>query len=121
MRPNVRIRECWLALAMLMVAGSRNVASAEDRSPTPTELRLRGDVSYLADDEREDVAPGRKGIELAADYIANAFKEAGLKPARGANGYFQPFELSGVATVAGTPELLVKGPGDKQLKATSDD
>ena len=42
----------------------------------------------------EGRAPGTKGIEASADYIAGVFKKAGLKPAPGADGYFQPFTIS---------------------------
>ena len=63
--------------------------------PSPADERLKSDVTYLAADERDGRAPGTKGIEAAADYIADVFKEAGLKPAPGAQGYFQPFTISG--------------------------
>ena len=57
-----------------------------------------------------------KGIEAAAAYIAGVFEGAGLKPAPGANGYFQPFTISGRPTIAGKPELALVGPGGKELK-----
>src|SRR5262249_19348521 len=64
-------------------------------SLSPAEARLRADVSFLAADAREGRAPGTKGIEASAAYIAEAFKELGLKPAPGADGYFQNFNLTG--------------------------
>ena len=79
--------------------------------------RLRADVAFLADDAQEGRGPGTKGIEAAADYIAAAFREAGLKPAPGADGYFQPFTIGGNARL-GTPlALSLVGPEDKTLKA----
>src|SRR5919112_54463 len=80
-----------LTILATVIPGSR--ARAEDLSPVAA--RLKADVSYLADDAREGRGPGTKGIEAAADHIAAAFKEAGLKPARGSDDYFQPFTIAG--------------------------
>ena len=55
---------------------------------TAAEERLKGDVTFLAADARDGRAPGTKGIEAAADYIADVFKEAGLKPAPGPTATF---------------------------------
>ena len=49
-------------------------------------------------DDREGRGPGTKGIDAAADYIAAFFKEAGLKPAPGADGYFQYFRSAATAS-----------------------
>ena len=64
------------------------------RRLTPAEGRMKSDVTFLAADAQEGRAPGTKGIEASADYIASVFKKAGLKPAPGADGYFQPFFIS---------------------------
>jgi hypothetical protein len=80
-------------------------------------LRLKADVSYFAADAREGRAPGTKGIEAAADYIAATFKQIGLKPAIGADGYFQKFKLGGRPRLGEPLELVVSGPRDKTLRA----
>jgi hypothetical protein len=104
-------------LPAALVAFAGVAPTFADHIPSPAEARLRADVTYLADDDREGRAPGTKGIEAAADYIAAAFKQAGLKPAAGADAYFQPFTLSG-APVLGVPlELSFDGPEGKDLKA----
>ncbi len=54
--------------------------------------------------------PGTKGIEASANYIAAAFKEAGLKPAPGAEGYFQPFTIRGNAELTEPATIAFKGP-----------
>src|SRR5262249_29256068 len=117
-----RVRARWIGPAVatgILCVGicGRVAAAAEERSPDPAEIRLRNDVSFLAHDEREGRAPGTAGIESAADYIAAAFKTAGLKTAPGAEGYFQVFTLGGVPTIRKAPELTLSGPGDKVLKA----
>src|SRR5262249_7371329 len=95
---------------------SKPAASEAARTPSPTEVRLREDVTYLAADEREGRGPGTRGIDEAADYISFVFRSAGLTPAPGAEGYFQPFTLSGSPTLAKQQELTFDGPGEKELK-----
>jgi hypothetical protein len=92
---------------------------AEERVASPAEARLKNDVSFLADDARDGRAPGTNGIEAAADYIAAAFKDAGLKPAPGAQGYFQPFTISGVPILKESPELVLSGPDGKEVRAAA--
>jgi hypothetical protein len=121
---------CLLAIGFLAVrvpASSIDPAKAPRASETPSpsttlsfspaEARLKADVSFLAADAREGRAPGTKGIEAAAEYIAQAFKELGLKPAPGADGFFQKFTLSGRPSLIEPLELLVQGPDGKTLKA----
>src|SRR4051812_47356850 len=62
------------------------VARGDLAHVSPSMARLKEDVAFLAADAQEGRAPGTKGIEASADYIAAAFKEAGLKPAAGADG-----------------------------------
>jgi hypothetical protein len=97
-----------LTLAVLMLAALAAAWSPSDPVPTPAEARLRADVTYLADDLREGRAPGTKGIDAAADYIAGVFRELGLKPAPGAEGYFQPFTIRGSSSLAGEGQLAFK-------------
>jgi hypothetical protein len=46
-------------------------------------------IAYLADDSLQGRETGSEGHHKAADYVADQFKKAGLKPG-GTNGYFQP-------------------------------
>jgi hypothetical protein len=81
------------------------------------EARMRADVGYLADDRREGRGPGTGGLDAAADYIAAVFREAGLKPAPGADGYFQPFTIPGDARPASGTKLSFGLPGGATLTA----
>ena len=79
----IGVAACGLLAAFL--AGS---AAGGDDAPsgaglTPAAARMKADVTFLAADEQEGREPGTKGIEVSADYIANVFKKAGLKPAPG--------------------------------------
>jgi hypothetical protein len=97
--------------------GARKPSVSEAaRVPSPAEARLREDVTYLAADEREGRGPGTRGIEEAADYISFVFKSAGLRPAPGADGYFQPFTISGSPSLGSRQELAFAGPEDKRLE-----
>ena len=73
------------------------------QSPEPTvEMRgvmarvsedsLRTNLKYLASDELEGRSTPSRGLDLAADYIAEQFKKAGLEPAAGSS-YFQTAKL----------------------------
>lgn len=106
---------CVATFALAVPAVAYLVA---DDYVSPGQARLKADVVYLADDAREGRGPGTKGLDAAADYIAATFKEAGLKPAPGADGYFQNFELPGQREVVGDPALVVtvKKDGETTLK-----
>jgi hypothetical protein len=78
---------------------------------------MRSDVTFLAADAQEGREPGTRGIEVSADYIATAFKAAGLKPAPGAQGYFQPFTIAGAPTLGRTQVLRFITPGGEEKEA----
>jgi hypothetical protein len=67
---------------------------------------LKKHAYYLASDELEGRCAGYAGCDKAAAYIADAFKNAGLKPAGDTGGWFQKFRLMGKDTqnVIGTLE-----------------
>ncbi len=116
---------CWrtggtAVLGALLVFSGR-VGAGETPRPSAAEARLKADVSYLADDDREGRAPGTKGIEAAAAYIAGEFQGLGLKPAPGADNFFQPFTISGNAKLGKPAELAFHGPDDKTLGAAKED
>lgn len=60
----------------------------------PAQKRYHDHIAYLASDELEGRGVGSKGIDDAAEYIADEFKRLGLEPA-GENGtYFQSFTMT---------------------------
>lgn len=58
-------------------------------SPVFSSERMMKTVEYLASEELEGRAPGTKGIDKAADFIAAQFKAAGLLPGADDETYFQ--------------------------------
>ncbi len=100
----------------LVLATARAEDSRAAAALSPAAERLKGDVTFLAADAQEGRAPGTKGIELSAERIAAVFKAAGLKPARGANGYFQEFKIGGHAKLNGEQSLAFAGPDGKRVE-----
>ncbi len=61
-------------------------------APVFSVKRMMEDVRYLASDELEGRGPGSEGIDKAAEYIADRFREAGLKPGADDGTFFQVWE-----------------------------
>lgn len=62
-----------------------------------SEQKLKSTIKFLSDDGFEGRAPGSRGGELAAKYIANQLETLGIKP--GNNGsFFQPVSLVSIKT-----------------------
>jgi hypothetical protein len=85
-----------LALALLpaLLWSAAAPVPPEPDPPRAVEARLKRDVTFLASDRCEGRGPTTEGINLAADYVADQFRQAGLRPGNG-NSYFQPFHIAG--------------------------
>ena len=55
--------------------------------------RINDDVNYLSDDKLEGRGTGSKGEQIAAEYIANRFKNLKIED-KGSNKYFQNFSFN---------------------------
>jgi len=100
-----------LSLGVALVAGACGAPQSESPAPEPNPVppinaaALDAHLRYLADDLLEGRAPGTRGGELAARYIAAQFQALGLE-AGAAGSYFQAVALVGM-----TPEAtLAWGP-----------
>ena len=82
-----------LASLLICVLGA-GIASAQQSSITPE--ALRGWLTYLASDELEGRATYSEGLGLAAAYIADQLKQAGVKPGGDHGTYFQRVEVLGI-------------------------
>lgn len=58
-----------------------------------TEESSKNHLTILASKEYEGRGTGQKGGKMAAEYIANEFKNYGLKPIVNGNSYYQPLSL----------------------------
>jgi Zn-dependent M28 family amino/carboxypeptidase len=94
--------------------------------------RIRADVKLLSSDAMEGRGTGTRGGDLAANYIAKQFKDAGLEPAgdpiadpTGApagiqRSYFQKVPMVGIATLPATTVSVVTPLQTMQLKLLDD-
>jgi hypothetical protein len=104
-RGTLRARLCTCAVAL--VAAAR---LAGDNGTIDAESFIRH-VKFLASDELEGRGNGTEGLERAAHYIADRFREAGLEPAGVNETFFQPFDIaSGIEPSPGQSlELRIDG------------
>jgi hypothetical protein len=93
-----------------------DIQSAEKESdPLSSQQRLTNSVKYLSSDELEGRGPGTDGINKAADYIADHFRQLGLKTDSYDGTPFQKFEI--------TTDIKLGKPSNNRLQLTgpSDD
>lgn len=70
--------------------------------------RLTQHVHYLADDKLEGRRAGSTGEKLAAEYISNQFKSAGILP-KGTTGYLQSFPIYEGKQIGKATQLTING------------
>lgn len=71
--------------------------------------RLQAHISYLANDKLEGRRAGTYGEKMAAEYISQQFKNAGLQP-KGDNGsWFQSFDIYDGKQVNPSTHLIING------------
>jgi hypothetical protein len=92
-------------LAIVLAAASMALAEpAPPRRDAALDLdqsRYMADLKFLASDELQGRGNGTQGLLRAGTYVADRFREAGLRPAGGDGGFFQPFDAG--EKVVGTP------------------
>jgi Peptidase family M28/PDZ domain/PA domain len=97
----------WVCLVLLLARPSTGPAQTR---PAPTaDFDPSVTLPYLASDTLEGRGVGMKGLDTAADYLAEHFRAAGLKPLPGLNGYFQPFDYTAAAKLDADCRLTVAG------------
>jgi Tol biopolymer transport system component len=79
---------------------------AADLTASISKEDLLNHISYLASDALEGRATGSKGAQLAADYIADKLRRAGLQPIGNSPDFFQSFEFDAGARIAAAGNQL---------------
>ena len=92
------------AMSLLLV-----IIGCERGTEIPPE-QILSDIRFLADDAREGRGLGTAGLDAAADYIAERFRQVGLRPG-GHESYFQPLQVDSTA-----PALAHSGLGIVEAK-----
>lgn len=110
------------AVALSATFALTHAAQAQKPFDDPVLERMRKDIFFLASPECEGRGIDTKGIEKAADYVAETFKAAGLKPAAKDGSYFQPFTVTMSAKLGKPTAFALRGPGgakkELELNAT---
>ncbi|HEX6544782.1 MAG TPA: M28 family peptidase, partial [Bryobacteraceae bacterium] len=91
--------------ATLLFAAAALSARAPNR-PQPQMDRVRADLRYLTSEKLAGRVSLSPEADMAAHYIADQFRKAGLKPGNG-NSYLQPFRMIAYTPDIGTQMLLL--------------
>ena len=92
------MRTSVLVSAAVITAVGVGIAAEPPGDASKAAERMRADVTYLASDRLEGRGPGTRGEELATEYIAAAFRQAGLTPMGRRGTFFQPVPLIRITT-----------------------
>lgn len=88
------MKRLLLALSLLAAISCQSIAqNAAPSDPKTDVAALKRHIRYLASPELQGRRAGEPGNVLAAKYIADQFKEDGLKPAGDSGTYFQKFNF----------------------------
>jgi hypothetical protein len=102
-----------LALAALVAAQTQTVGKADP-------VRYLNNIKALTTKAMEGRGDGTPGLTRAAHLIEQQYKELGLEPA-GTQGFFQAFQVSTGAKLAGKNEIVEqRGGARKELKLNED-
>jgi Zn-dependent M28 family amino/carboxypeptidase len=91
-------------------------ASAQQAAASIDPEKIRAHVRFLASDLLEGRGPGKRGAQLAAEYIATEFALDGLKPAGDNGTYFQNVPLYAVHTVEDETSFTLQPKSGAPLK-----
>ncbi len=85
------------AAAMAALQTATPPAPPTPDSLTPAGRRVQTDVRWLSEDAREGRGVRTAGLEAAGNYVADAWRRAGIKPGGTGGTFFQSFTLSPTA------------------------
>lgn len=112
------MRRIWLgvsfAFVLVLISFSRAEVAPEIKA------RLTHDLKYLASDELEGRGVGTKGLDVAADFIAKAFRDAGLDVTQAGGDPFQEFTMTTGAKLGSPNSLKLVGPEGKTIELAID-
>ena len=112
-----RLGARWI---LLSASGLSLVLAATVRLPADTRVEsqshLLKDIKYLASDELEGRGIGTDGLNKAADYIREQFKDAGLDVTRVKGDAFQKFKMTTKAILGSPNSVKFVGPDGKVVE-----
>ena len=102
-----------LVVAQQFTPADRSAAEAAMPAIRPDAIRAR--MRFLTDDLLEGRAPGTRGYQIAAKYVASEMEALGLQPA-GVNGtWFQPIKFRGASLVGAQSSFTLVHNGQEQV------
>jgi len=107
-----------LLLCAALIAALPPVAAA---SGDEVRARLSYDVHFLASDALEGRFSGSEGAKVAAQFVADRFRELGLKPAGSDGTYFQHFSFIARVHPGPANALSIDLPGGTRAAKLEDD
>lgn len=102
------MRRFLLTVGVILV-GASAAALAPDIEPD----HLLAHIKFLSSDEMKGRSNGSPELERAAEYIAEAFGRAGLRPAGDKDSWFQSFELDAGLIVGRENRLTIERDGKR--------
>jgi hypothetical protein len=118
MQSNALTRRIVSFFAMILLCAAGKLTAAD--APAIADQRYLEEVKTLTQPVMEGRGDGTKGLEKAAQYLADNYKKFGLKPA-GTKSYFQPFTVTTGAKLQSNNKLEFSANGTaKSLKLNED-
>jgi len=117
-----------IALITIMAAasgwsGCKIAQKSQPPSDRTAERRLEAAIRFLADDQLEGRATPSRGLDVAALYLVNELRAAGLRPGNGTS-YMQPYEIATFVPVETKRTVRINGialePGEFTLLPVGD-
>lgn len=99
---------------VVLIAGMSLALQAAEEPSTVQGRNIRIHTRFLSDDVTEGRAPGSRGAELAAKYIATQFELSGLSPVSG-DSFFQMVPMLG-SKANRPPTLSASGAGSARVE-----
>jgi hypothetical protein len=119
MPSNRHHRLVFAGLSWGLLAGAIGAAAAHAAEEASlVEARLANTAKFLSSDELEGRGIGTKGIDRAADYIAEQFREIGLKTGLFEGTPFQTFKMATGSHLGEPNTVTLVGPADKNGQPT---
>jgi hypothetical protein len=110
-----RLTVAFLLTTFVTLASADRASVAAELKGT-AEDRLKNDLKYLADDKLEGRGVGTDGLNLAADFIKDQFKQAGLDVTGLDGDAFQKFTMVTGTKLLENNSLKFIGPEDKAVE-----
>jgi hypothetical protein len=110
-----RLTATFVMLLFVTLAFADRTSVAAELTGT-AEDRLKSDLKYLADDKLEGRGVGTDGLNLAADFIKEQFKLAGLNVTAMEGDAFQKFTMVTGTNLLENNSLKFVGPEDKTIE-----